>query len=285
MKNFAGKVAVVTGAASGIGRALAVELALRGSRLAISDIDVSGLEETATLCRSQGAEIHSHRLDVADPAAFESYAALVHDWFGIVHQIFNNAGIAYYGEVERAPIEDSRRVFDVNYWGVVHGTTAFLPHLIASGDGHVVNISSVFGLVPFAGQSAYTASKFAIRGFSETLAQEMSIAGHPVRVSCVHPGGVKTAVARNAALTEGADRTAFIEGFERRLAIHSPRSAAESILEGVRKRHTRILVGAEVKALDGLARLSPAAARRVTAWVSQTVPVGRVAESGTEHMR
>ncbi len=142
--------------------------------------------------------MHDQRLDVTDRAAFLEYADAVVDEFGVVNIVVNNAGIAFTGDVEEMSFENIERIMDVDFWGVVNGTKAFLPHLIASGDGHLVNISSLFGLLSMPGQSAYNAAKFAVRGFTESLRQEMIIAGHPVQVTCVHPGGIKTAIVRNS---------------------------------------------------------------------------------------
>ena len=203
MEGFAGKVAVVTGAGSGIGRALSVELARSGARLAISDVDVEGLGETKELIRQIGAPVRTDRLDVTEREAFLAYADTVRAHFGAVHQIYNIAGIAFVGDVEVSGFKDIEKVMDVDYWGVVNGTKAFLPHLIASGDGHVVNMSSMFGLFGVPGQAAYNSAKFAVRGFTEALRQEMWVAHHPVAVTVVHPGFVKTAIARNAGHAEG----------------------------------------------------------------------------------
>lgn len=266
---FTGKVAVITGAGSGIGRALAVNLAGRGARLALSDLDVDGLEATAVRCEAKGGEVRTDRLDVTERDAVLAYAGDVRAQFGKVNQVYNNAGIAHYGEVEHESFKDIERVLDVNFWGVVNGTKAFLPHLISSGDGHVINVSSLFGLIAFPGQSAYTASKFAVRGFTETLRLEMLVAGHPVHVTCVHPGGVKTAVARNATVADGLDPASVAEVFDKRMALHSPEMAAETIVEGVRKRRARVVVGGEAKALDRLGRIAPAGAQRFNAWISR----------------
>ena len=162
---------------------------------------------------------------------------------------------------------------DVDYWGVVNGTKVFLPHLIASGDGHVVNISSVFGLLSVPGQGAYNAAKFAVRGFTEALRQEMMIAGHPVKVTCVHPGGIKTAIVRNATAAEGLDKDRMAKTFDKRLATTSPQKAARIILDGVRKNKARVLVGNDAKALDILARATGSGYQRLIAAVtSRTVP-------------
>jgi NAD(P)-dependent dehydrogenase (short-subunit alcohol dehydrogenase family) len=255
MSGIAGKVAVVTGAASGIGRALAYELARRGARLAISDIDEMGLAETAKHARVIGATVHEQRLDVTDRAAVLAYAGTVAAEFGAVHIMINNAGIAFTGDIEEMTFEQIERVMDVDFWGVVNGTKAFLPHVIASGDGHIVNISSLFGLLAVPGQGAYNAAKFAVRGFTEALREEMLLAGHPVQVTCVHPGGIRTAIARNAGAVDGQDAAALAEIFDRKLAKTSPDSAAKSILRAVTGNRPRAVVGLDAKLLDVLVRL------------------------------
>jgi len=233
MEGFAGKVAVVTGAGSGIGQALAIELARSGAKLAISDVDVEGLAATEEGLKAIGAPVRSDRLDVTEREAFLAYADAVNDHFGTVNQIYNNAGIAFTGDIEISQFKDIERVMDVDYWGVVNGTKAFLPHLIASGDGHVVNISSVFGLFSVPGQAAYNSAKFAVRGFTEALRQEMILAGHPVKVTTVHPGGIKTAIARNSTAAEGLEVSELAQTFDK-LARTSPQKAARIILDGVR---------------------------------------------------
>src|SRR5271163_699170 len=205
MEGFAGKVAAVTGAGSGIGQALAVELARSGAALAISDVDTEGLAATEEQLKAIGAPVRTDRLDVTEREAFQIYADQINEHFGKVNQIYNNAGIAFTGDIEVSQFKDIERVMDVDFWGVVNGTKAFLPHLIASGDGHVINVSSVFGLLSVPGQGAYNSAKFAVRGFTEALRQEMALAGHPVGVTTVHPGGIKTAIARNATAAAGVD--------------------------------------------------------------------------------
>lgn len=202
-----------------------------------------------------------------------AYADEVRAHFGRVNQMYNNAGIAFYGEVARESFKDIERVLDVNFWGVVNMTKAFLPHLIESGDGHVVNVSSLFGLITYPGQSAYNASKFAVRGFTECLRQEMLLARHPVRVTCVHPGGIKTAVARNATAAAGLDAAGIARAFDRRLALHSPEMAADTIVEGVARGRARVLVGAEAKALDLLGRVSPTGSQRFGTWMSRLIRI------------
>jgi NADP-dependent 3-hydroxy acid dehydrogenase YdfG len=265
MNPFEGKVAVITGAGSGIGRALAVNLAKKGSKLALSDIDTEGLAETVRQAEALGATVKSDRLNVAEREAVLAYADAVVAHFGEVHQIYNNAGIAYNGDVENSEFKDIERIMDVDFWGVVNGTKAFLPHVIASGDGHIINISSLFGLIAVPGQSAYNAAKFAVRGFTEALRQEMLVAEHPVKVTCVHPGGIKTAVARNATVADGQNAQSFAEFFDKHLALHSPEMAAETIIDGVRKGSARVVIGWEAKALDVLARIIGSSYQRIIA--------------------
>jgi NADP-dependent 3-hydroxy acid dehydrogenase YdfG len=256
MRGFAGKVAVVTGAGSGIGQALAIELGRSGASVAISDVDTEGLAQTEEQLKAIGAPVKADRLDVTEREAFLLYADAVNEHFGKVNQIYNNAGIAFTGDIEVSQFKDIERVMDVDYWGVVNGTKAFLPHLIASGDGHVVNVSSVFGLFAVPGQAAYNSAKFAVRGFTEALRQEMMLARHPVQVTTVHPGGIKTAIARNAGAAEGLDSEQLAKLFDKKLAKTSPRRAAEIILDAVSKNRARVLVGSDAKVLDLLLRLT-----------------------------
>lgn len=255
MQGFAGKVAVVTGAGSGIGQALAIELARSGASVAISDVDTEGLAETERRIKEIGAPVKADRLDVTEREAFLLYADEVKEHFGRVNQIYNNAGIAFTGDIEVSQFKDIERVMDVDFWGVVNGTKAFLPHLIASGDGHVINVSSVFGLFAVPGQGAYNAAKFAVRGFTEALNQEMTAAGHPVKVTTVHPGGIKTAIARNATAAEGLDPEELAKLFDKKLANTTPERAAQVILDGVRKNKARVLIGTDAKVLDAVIRV------------------------------
>ena len=248
MKDFRDKVVVVTGAASGMGRELAVKLGQRGAHVAISDVDPDGLAETERLVKATGAQVHSQLLTVAEREAVLAYADTVATHFAKVNAIFNNAGIAHHGEIEHMEFKDIDRVMDVDFWGVVNGTKAFLPHIIASGDGHIVNTSSLFGLLSEPGQSAYNSAKFAVRGFTEALNQEMIVAKHPVKVTCVHPGGIKTAIARNA--TMSGDDQGITEAFEKYFLRMNPAKAADIILSGVEKGRARVLVGNDAKVLD-----------------------------------
>jgi NAD(P)-dependent dehydrogenase (short-subunit alcohol dehydrogenase family) len=286
MTDIKGKVAVITGAGSGIGRALAYDLARRGAKLAISDVDTVGLAETAKQVRVIGAPVHEQRLDVTDRAAVLAYADTVVAEYGTVNLVFNNAGIAFSGDVEAMTFEQIERVMDVDFWGVVNGTKAFLPHLIASGDGHVVNISSLFGLLAMPSQSAYNAAKFAVRGFTESLRQEMIINRHPVQVTCVHPGGIKTAIARNAGAVEGKDPVKLAEFFDAKLAKTSPEQAAKTILRAVIGNRPRAVVGLDAKALDVFIRaVGPSYQRIFSLFAGRMMPAADVAPGSSAPTR
>ncbi len=277
MKTLDNKVVVITGAGSGIGRALAQNAAGRGALLALSDVDEDGLAETVDLAKNAGArEVRSDLLDVADRAAFAAYAATVVEHFGRVNVVVNNAGVALAGNFDDLAYDDLDWIVGVNFWGVVHGTKEFLPHLIASGDGHVVNISSLFGLISMPGQSAYNATKYAVRGLTEALREEMLIAGHPVGVTAVHPGGIKTAIARNARVSAHEDKEATARLFDEKLATMSPERAAEIIVKGVLADKARVLVGLDAHALHHLARLTGSRYQDLVARVSKRVLPAKV---------
>jgi NAD(P)-dependent dehydrogenase (short-subunit alcohol dehydrogenase family) len=252
---YAGKTAVVTGAASGIGRALAIDLAGRGANLAISDVNMAGLDETVRLCSGSG-KVVSYQLDVADRAAFLAHADEVVSTFGAVNLVVNNAGVAVGATVEEMSFEDLDWLLGINLFGVLNGTKAFLPHLIESGDGHLVNLSSVFGLIAPPTQSAYCAAKFAVRGFTESLRQEMIAGRKPVTVHSVHPGGIKTNIARNARMSDSASAASADPGrdFER-IARTTPARAAKTILKGVDRNKARILVGPDAYVIAAIPRL------------------------------
>src|SRR3954464_7706880 len=236
METFSGRVAAITGAGSGIGRALAHELARRGAHLALSDVDEVGLAETVSGCEGFGVKVTSQRVDVADRGAVYACADQVVADHGKVNLIFNNAGVALGATIEAMSYEDFEWLMSINFWGVVHGTKAFLPHLKAAGEGHLVNLSSVFGLISIPSQSAYNAAKFGVRGFTDALRMELEIEKCGVSATTVHPGGVKTNIARNArmdpsvALTAGDPDAA--DEFEK-IAHTSPEKAARQILTGV----------------------------------------------------
>jgi short-subunit dehydrogenase len=272
MKTLDDKVVVITGAGSGIGRALALDLARRGSLLAISDVDEAGLAETvAQVQKSGGVRVRSDRLDVADRDAFARYALDVVQEFGRVNVVINNAGVALAGDLADLTYEDMDWIVGINFWGVVHGTKEFLPHLIASGDGHLVNLSSLFGLVSMPGQSAYNATKYAVRGLSEALREEMLIAGHRVGVTAVHPGGIKTAIARNARYSEQEDAEASARLFDKKLAKMTPERAAEIIVKGILGNKARVLVGIDAHALHHLAKLTGSRYQDIVASASKKV--------------
>ena len=264
MRTLDGKVVVITGAGSGIGRALALQCAQQGAILALSDWDEVGLVETARLVQtSTHREVRTDKVDVRDRDAVRTYAASLREELGRVNMIVNNAGVALHGDFEETSYEDFEWVMDVDFWGVVQGTKEFLPHLIESGDGHVVNVSSLFGLVGMPGQTAYNSAKFAVRGFTEALRQEMILAKHPVQVTCVHPGGIKTGIVRNARVTDSHDHADVAKHFDTKLARMTPERAAEIILEGVLAGKPRVVVGADAKALDLFVRLVGARYQRV----------------------
>jgi short-subunit dehydrogenase len=272
MQGFAGRVAAVTGAASGIGRALARELAGRGCALALADVDAKGLSAVAEECCARGVAVTSRVVDVADRAAVFAWADAVAAEHGRVNLVVNNAGVALVAPVASMALDDLEWLFGVNFWGVVHGTKAFLPHLEAAGEGHVVNVSSVFGLVGVPSQAAYSAAKFAVRGFTEALRVELEARGSGVSATVVHPGGVRTGIARRArvdpAVSGGARRVQ--RDFER-VARTSPERAARRILRGVERNERRVLVGADALAIDLLARMPAGLYQRVMAAVYRRV--------------
>jgi NAD(P)-dependent dehydrogenase (short-subunit alcohol dehydrogenase family) len=256
---FSAKVAAITGAASGIGRALAVALSRRGCALAVADVDESGLAETARLAKEHGVKVTERSLDVTAADDFRAWAAEVVKEHGGVNFIFNNAGVSYGATVQGYEDADFRRVMDVDFWGVVNGTRAFLPHLEASGDGHVINISSIFGVIAFPGQSAYNAAKFAVRGFTECLRMELEITKSPVTATCIHPGGVKTNIAKasklHASLAKlGVDVESATSRFEEQFRT-SADDAAAIILRGVAKNARRVFVGADAHVIDFMQRV------------------------------
>lgn len=269
MKTLHTKVAVVTGAGSGIGRSLALALTKAGARVSVSDWSEAGLAETVALCAEIGEAPHSRVLDVRDRAAVTAYAGEVATHFGAVNLVINNAGITIFGTVEESPYEDIEKVMDVDFWGVVHGTKAFLPHLIASGDGHVVNVSSIFGLFGVPTQSSYNAAKFAVRGFTESLRQEMLIAGHKVGVTSVHPGGIRTNIVNNAVASNAADLGSMQKLFDTVLTRTSADEAAAVILKGVRGNKAKVLIGLDAHVVDLLIRALGSAYQRPFAVVSR----------------
>lgn len=264
MQSFAEKVAVVTGAGSGIGRALASELAARGCNLALADVDSNSLESTAATLRREGLHLSTHTLDVSDRESVHAFADKVLTQHGQVNLVINNAGVAVSQTIAELRYDDFEWLMGINFWGVVHGTKAFLPHLLARGEGHIVNVSSIFGIVSMPTQGAYNASKFAVRGFTEALRQELCETA--IKVSCVHPGGIRTNIARSARFYQGIDgKTDASKAAARfdKLARTSAEQAAQSIIKGIQAGRPRILIGADARFLDHIQRLMPASYPRL----------------------
>lgn len=273
MKRFENKVAAITGASSGIGRALAIELGRARCDVALCDIDETALQETAEQARKLGVHVTSTVVDVANREAVHAWADQVVSDHGKANLIINNAGVALASTVEGMSYGDFEWLMDINFWGVVHGTKAFLPHLKASGDGHIVNISSVFGLVGIPSQSAYNSAKFAVRGFTESLRQELDMMNCGVSASSVHPGGIKTNIARSSRIDEsvrslGISDVDSREKFEKTF-ITAPDKAAREILEGIRRNQRRILVGPDARVFDWMVRLLPSTYQRITSGYSK----------------
>ncbi len=264
-----GQVAAVTGAASGIGRALAIELSRRGLHVALCDVDADGLAETAGRCEGRGTKVTWTVVDVADRDAVFSWAGEVLAEHGTVHLVVNNAGVALSATVDQMAEEDARWLIDINFWGVVHGTQAFLPHLLSAGEGHVVNISSVFGLIGIPTQSAYCAAKFAVRGFTDSLRVELDAGDTAVSCTTVHPGGIRTNIARNARTHASAEgitgrRDEMVRDFDR-AARTSPERAAQRIVQAVERDRRRLLIGPDARVFEVVARLPAAVGQRVLA--------------------
>jgi len=264
MKSVKGKVAAVTGAGSGLGRAMAELLAREGCQVALSDVNEQGLAETAERCRVHGVQVRAARVDVAQREAVYSWADEVARELGAVHLVINNAGVSLGATVEDTRYEDFEWLMNINFWGVVYGTKAFLPLLKAAGEGHIVNISSVFGLIGFPTQAAYNAAKFAVKGFTETLRQELETEELPIGVTCVHPGGIKTNIARSARTTY---RKGWLDenskGEFEQLFSTTPERAASIILAAILANRRRQLIGADAVFLDLLQRLMPSLYQRI----------------------
>jgi len=261
VKKLKGRVAVITGAASGIGRALATELAREGCDLALADVNAQGLGNVVTSLSTSRSRVSSHCLDVSDREAVYQFAKDVAQKHGKANILVNNAGVALVDRVEDMSYEDFQWLMDINFWGVVYGTKAFLPLLKASGEGHIVNMSSVFGLIGAPTQSAYNAAKFAVRGFTEALCEELELEACGVNASCVHPGGVKTDIVKSsrmgANVTSSPDeRKKMVETFDK-IAATQPVDAAKVIIRGIKKNKRRILIGADARLIDGVQRLFP----------------------------
>src|SRR5215472_3411967 len=274
MRKLREAVAVVTGAGSGIGRALAVNLAAQGARLALADVNAAGLEETRGLLGVAEANTKTYTVDVSNAGAVEQFAGRVRQDFGRASLLINNAGVALFGTVAEISLADMDWLMRINFWGVVHGCKFFLPLLQNEPEGHIVNISSVLGLVGTAGQVSYCSSKFAVRGFSEALREELRATS--VRVTCVHPAGVNTRIAVNARATTATllERAEALKRAEKLLAI-PPEDAAQTIVKGILRNQDRVLIGKDAYRIDFIQRLFPT---RASAMVSAST----LKELGTE---
>ncbi|XID74883.1 SDR family NAD(P)-dependent oxidoreductase [Alkanindiges sp. WGS2144] len=267
MKDFNHKVAAITGAGSGIGQQLAVLLAKQGAQLALSDINERGLAETAALLQSYQVKVTTTVLDVSDRKAMKAWADDTVKAHGKVNLIFNNAGVALGSTVEGMSYEELEWMMGINFWGVVYGTKEFLPHLKAAGEGHIINVSSLFGLTAQPTQSAYNASKFAVRGFTESLRQELDIQNNGVSATCVHPGGIRTNIANAARMNDsilslGMNPEKASKEFNKLLRT-PPEEAARQILQAVRNNDRRLLIGNDAKMVELMQRLLPSGYQKI----------------------
>lgn len=268
MKSFTDKVAAITGAASGMGRSLALNLAQQGCHLALSDVNPDGLAETATQAAAQGVKVTQQRLDVAKREAVYQWADDTVAAHGKVNLIFNNAGVAHSSTIAAMDYDDLEWILNINLWGVIYGTKAFLPHLEAAGEGHIVNTSSVFGLTAQPYMSSYNISKFGVRGFTESLRQELDLTRSCVSATSVHPGGIKTAIARSGRVSDsvieatGKSAEESAADFERFFRTTAD-DAAKAILRAVQKNQRRVLVGGDARVVDLIARLFPSGYQRM----------------------
>jgi short-subunit dehydrogenase len=261
MTAIRGAAAAVTGAASGIGRALALELAARGCDLALADRDEAGLQAVAAeIAKTCQRKVSVHRVDVAEPGQIEDFAQAAIAAHPGLNIVVNNAGVALLGQFNEIDQAQMDWLMNINFWGVVHATRAFLPHLQRQREAHIVNLSSIFGIIAPPGQTAYAAAKFAVRGFSESLRHELQMAASPIKLSVVHPGGVATNIARNSrtgvGMTDNARRAQSIERFET-VAKTTPTAAALRIIAGIENNAPRILIGNDARFMDLLQRLRP----------------------------
>ncbi|MCB1703859.1 MAG: SDR family NAD(P)-dependent oxidoreductase [Halioglobus sp.] len=268
-----GKIAVITGAGSGIGRALALQLNGEGCELFLSDINTDALNETIAMLRRKEIPVDGQMLDVASKEGVHSWAERIGNIKGHVDIVVNNAGVALMATVEESDYADQEWLMGINFWGVVYGTQAFLPLLRNSSQGHLINVSSVFGLIGVPTQSAYNAAKFAVRGYTEALRQEM--AGTNVHVCCVHPGGIKTNIARVA---RGGDQSLTPEERGRefeRLAKTTPEVAAQKIIGAIEKRKKRLLIGLDAIVISAMSRLFPVNYTRFILALGNTEMLGK----------
>ncbi|MBJ9951827.1 MULTISPECIES: SDR family NAD(P)-dependent oxidoreductase [Acinetobacter] len=273
MKNFKNKVAAITGAGSGMGQQLAILLAKAGCHLSISDVNEKGLAETIELVKPYNVRVTSKKVNVANVEEMRTWAAETVQNHGSVNMIFNNAGVALGSTVEGATYEELEWIMNINFWGVVYGTKEFLPYIKKTGDGHIINISSLFGLTAQPTQSAYNASKFAVRGFTESLRQELDIENCGVSALCVHPGGIRTNIANDARMNDslrslGMNPDKSAKAFNKLLRM-PPEDAAQQMLDAVLKDKRRLLIGNDAKTLDLIQRVLPTGYQKLTAFATK----------------
>jgi short-subunit dehydrogenase len=281
MTAIRGAAAAVTGAASGIGRALALQLAARGCDLALSDRDEAGLQTTAAeIAKANSVKVSLHRVDVSVPEEIEAFAQSAIAAHPGLNIVINNAGVALLGRFDETDQAQMEWLMNINFWGVVRTTRAFLPHLSRQSEAHIVNLSSIFGILAPPGQTAYAAAKFAVRGFSESLRHELQMAASPVKLSVVHPGGVATNIVRNSrsgsGVTDNARRAQTIVRFEA-AARTTPAAAALRIIAGIEKNSPRILIGNDARFMDLLQRLRPG-----SYWSVLARRIGKTARAGKQ---
>jgi len=265
MKNLQNRTAVVTGAGSGIGRALSVLLAKEGCRLAIADINEEGLSETERLIAQLGRPVSSHKVNVADKQRMQDFVEEVVAAHGGVHIVVNNAGVAVAKTFMDHSIEEFEWLMGINFWGVVYGCKFFLPHLLKADEGHIVNLSSLFGLVGVPMQSSYCSSKFAVRGLSESLRSELT--GTNVGITSVHPGGIATNIAAASVHNDDPESVRMHKRTERAFKkMMPPATAAEHILNGIKKNKPRVLITKEAYVLDLAKRVAPNGSSSLVAW-------------------
>jgi short-subunit dehydrogenase len=277
MTAIRGAAAAVTGAASGIGRALALELAARGADLALADRDEAGLQTLASEIGGK-VKVSLHRADVGEVREITEFAERAIAAHPALNIVVNNAGVALLGQFSEIDQAQMEWLFNINFWGVVHATRAFLPHLSKQREAHIANLSSIFGIVAPPGQTAYAAAKFAVRGFSESLRHELWAAKSPVQVTVVHPGGIATNIVRNSrtgsGVTDNARRSQSIDRFDQ-IAKTTPQAAALRIIDGVENNRPRVLIGNDARMMDILQRLRPA-----TYWVPLARRIEKMAKAG-----
>ena len=269
MNSFNNKVAAITGAGSGIGQQLAILLAKQGCHLSLSDVNEKGLAETVELVKPYNVRVTSKKVNVAKLEEVRAWAADTVQNHGSVNMIFNNAGVALGSTVEGANYEDLEWIMGINYWGVVYGTKEFLPYIKKTGEGHIINTSSLFGLTAQPTQSAYNSSKFAVRGFTESLRQELDIENCGVSALCVHPGGIRTNIANDARMNDslkslGMNPEKSAKAFNKLLRMPAE-DASQQILDAVLKNKRRLLIGNDAKAIDLMQRILPTGYQKVTA--------------------